>query len=353
MPYLLLLLSLVFVSCGKKENALSHDDFTSPLEQRLFNIVKYNNENIIIRNKILNSFVEEKIPTTDSTNSILSHDELLDSDFNPAILKNYEAREETMSKIVVSFSDHTEIYFLPAYVTLASIPEKLDLKPEEGRVFKWLKNDSVKTYIKGVFYLASVNTEDIVLNDTKFYSEVIDLKKDFLNKSVKLSQGQTITLNVKYSTLLQGQTAQSFEGSTHPCTRDMRESDMCYACTYQRLVPAGNYSATSNVSMAALNFRLNVSGKSYSLAELNTKEISNTNFEIDLKSLDFDGRSVVTITVDSISTTSIGMTANGYNYSDRCIGRNENTTITLQRSIEASIDVKLFGRGEAALKNIL
>ncbi|MBC7427592.1 MAG: hypothetical protein H7336_03205, partial [Bacteriovorax sp.] len=139
MPYLLILISLIFVSCGVKENALSKlPSSTYSLEQRTFITIKHEDGKSIIRSKILNQFVEEEIPSTEAAIQIDKGDELIGNEMDQRDLKIYAANEKSMAKIIVSFTDHEEIFFVPKDVPLKTITARLNLKPEAERVFKWI-----------------------------------------------------------------------------------------------------------------------------------------------------------------------------------------------------------------------
>ncbi len=353
MPYLLILLSLAFVSCGqKKTNELSSAEFKSSLEQKSFQTVTETDSIIYFRGKLLNSFVEEKIPSDNLTYKISNRDELTFAEISDRDLKIYTDKEKSAAKVIVSYADRTEIFFLPENVPLEIIPSKLNLKNEAARKFKWVTTNITKTFSGAVLYLVSLNLEDIIQNDQRFYKETFTLGQNFASQNMKLVTGKSLELSVDYSVLLQGEVGQQFAGRGVRCTRDLIEAGGCGQCSYTRNVPSGSYSKTATLPLNELGFSVKIGDQVFSLNEFNPI-VQNENFKIEINSSTFDLRRETSVQLLSSAPAGISKHAPAYNYAGFCATTSDGAEIALARKVEASVTATLLGRGAEFLKGIL
>jgi hypothetical protein len=351
MPLFVILFVLLFTSCQKK-NDLSESGYKSALEQRAFLSIKNEENQSILRKHILNSIVEEKFPLNFSDNQIKNYDELKGYEMDPKDLREYSSKEVAFSKVIVSYTDHYDIFFLPENVPFEMIISKLNLSAEQGRIFKWLKTNATKTIINQSFYLASVNLDDIVKNDQDFFNKEIELNNNYENSVFKVAQGKSVRFTVDYKTYQQGTSESRFTGRTITCKRDMLEVGMCDQCKYSKAVPSSSYNEIGSKLSESI-FKVKLSGKTFQLNELNFEEKNSNQFVISLDTGEFDIGEDLEIEILSMQISPLGMNTEGYNYANTCIDRAINETITLDRKIESKIQLKVMGRGREFLKNIL
>ena len=353
MPYLLILLTLVLASCGqKKTNELSTPGFKSSLEQKTYQTITNKNSVNYFRGKILNSIVEEKFPSTIDVNKINSRDELTHVQMSDRDLTLYTTKERSSAKVVVSYSDRTEVYFLPENVPLEIIAAKLSLMPEADKTFKWLSSNITKTYNGAVLYLVSLNTNDIVQNDQNFYKESYSLGQNFINKDISLQAGKALELNVSYSVLLQDETAQQFAGRGVRCTRDLLEAGACGPCAYTRNVPAGTFSKTAPLPINQLGFSIKIGNQVLALNTFNPIA-SEESFRIEINSSVYDLRDETEVQLLTTAPAGISKVNSGYNYTGFCSYTSDGVEVGLQRKVEASVSVSVLGRGAEFFKDIL
>lgn len=353
MPYLLILLTLVFASCKNgKVNALSDSEFTSPLAQKSFLTIKNEDEIFYFRGKVLNSFVEEKIPSGKEYHQLKFGDELTFVDLDQRDKNIYKEKETNEAKVIVSYLDRTEVYFLPENISLAQIISKLNLIPDPERYFKWVKTDITKTYKGSVLYLVSLNIEDIIVNDQSFYKDTIDLNNNFAGQKIKLSAGRLLTFDVKYSIFTQVETVQDFEGTGIRCNSQTRESGDCGKCYYQRNVAGGATNQAAQLPLNELGFAVKLGDKTYEINNFKAEQLDGS-FRMELNSSEFDIRKDVEVELVAPAISGITKITAGYNYRGSCESTNHSGAITLGRSVTASVTAKLWGRGKEILKNIL
>lgn len=352
MNYLLIFISLLFFSCGKK-NSIQKIENSNHLDSQAFLTVEYNGGISSLRKKILNAFVEEKNPKSKFKREIEHHEELVGLIMGKNELESYEENERNMAKIIVSYPEYSEIYFLPEYISLDLIVQKLGLKKEAGRRFKWVHTDALTTYSGGVFYLASVSLSDIVYNDQFFYEEILDLKDQFLKKEIKILPGKSVEVIIEHQLFNQEEITDIFQGRASSCSNDMREAGMCTPCSYKRKVPGEKYILVPSLPAKELNLAIKYGDKISSLKELNFQEITTNKINVNLIDPDFEKMNVMNIEFYLAEVPSIVKKTEGFEYADRCINRNEEGKISLQQKIEARVQLKVKGRGFLGLKNIL
>lgn len=353
MPYLLILLSFVFVSCGpKKTHELSSAQFNSSLEQKSFQTITEADSILFLRGKLLNSFVEERFPSGDESNKIKNRDELTFAKISDRDLAIYKDKENSTAKVIVSYSDRTEIFFLPQNVPLEIIASKLNLKNEIDRKFKWVKTNITKTYSGAVLYLVSLNQEDLVQNDQNFNKETITLGQDFTAREMKLVAGKVLELSVDFSVFLEGEVGQQFAGRGVRCNRDLAEAGACGLCSYTRNVPSGSFNSTTTLPLNELGFSVKIGQQIFGLNEFNPL-VSNENFKIEINSSGFDLRKETSVQIISVAPVGITKHTPAYNHTGFCLSTSDDVQITLARKVKASVTATIKGRGVEFLKDVL
>ena len=352
---LILSFMVTFVSCGKKDsNILKGSLGAEAIEQKDFLTIPHEDNNSLIRSKLLNSIVEKDFPAlvNNPDNAVKANDELSNFEISERDLKNYQQKEKNFFKVIVSYVDREEIYFIAERILLSELINRLELSPGgEGRVFKMFSTDNERTYKGGVIYLISLNHEDLMKNDQKYYKERISMTRN----SIVIDSYKTATLSVNYDFYMQKVAAQNFRGTlVVRCNRDLLEAGIpCgQPCEYKRNMPSGDFEKIAQTNLSHLGFGLKYSDRVFSINELAIGKQQAGSFEVEIKSPDMVGEDFYTLELVQMPSSTYQRSAPGFDYSIMCDGqRNINGDVTLQSKVNFSMAVTLLGRG-AELKKI-
>ncbi|MEG1313868.1 MAG: hypothetical protein RSD40_06090, partial [Bacilli bacterium] len=114
MKSIYLILFLLVASCGKNNSVSSSNELkVFPAKYDLLLLNK--DDNYHFRQEVLNAFVESKITReeVDFDGFTTLEKELEDQQINAAQLENYKFKNSKFGKLVVSYKEKTEVYFIP------------------------------------------------------------------------------------------------------------------------------------------------------------------------------------------------------------------------------------------------
>jgi hypothetical protein len=343
---ILITLATVLVSCGKKENNLGSSVAKEAFEQKEFLTISHEENASLIRSKLLNFIVEQDFPPSFNKpeNTILKNDELDNFEISDRDLKNYQEKEKGFSKVIVSYVDREEVYFIPERVSVMNLASELQLSPGIDRVFKLLPSENDKTFKGGVFYLVSLNHADLMKNDQKFFSAQ---SKNILNQSLLVNSFTKVLLSVDYDFYLPKIVTQSFSMPTPRCPAGDREGGQCFiSCKYKRNMPTSDFEKSSETSLENLGFSLKYS---QNFIHTNSDEVVNErdgHFEVKIESNEFLEDNF-TIEVAQRTSATYQRNTDGYEYSSSCknYGGNIYGQATLQSRVDFLVTMTVFGRG--------
>lgn len=353
---IILSLSITFVSCGKKDsNLLQGSVGIEAIEQKDFLTIPHEDNKSLIRSKLLNSIVEKDFPAlvNNPDNGVKTHDELNDFEISERDLKNYQQKEKDFSKIIVSYVDREEIYFVAERILVTELIKKLELSPGgEERVFKMFSTDNERTYKGGVIFLISLNHKDLMKNDQRFYKEKIIMNK----QSIVIDSYKTAILSVSYDFYLQKVSAQNFRDTKIlRCNRDLIEAGIpCGSpCVYKRHMPSGEFEKVGQGNLNDLGFGLKYTDRVMAVNELGITRQKDGSFEIEINSHDMEGENFYRLELVQTPSSSYQKSSPGFDYNLMCEAgqKNVNGNVTLQSKVNFSMAVTLLGRG-AELKKI-
>ncbi|MEA9356943.1 hypothetical protein SHI21_12030 [Bacteriovorax sp. PP10] len=346
----LIILSLaLLVSCGKKSNNISNSADKEAFEQKNFLTIPHEENKSLIRGKILNSLVEQTFPALVNTpeNEIQKNDELNNFEISDRDLKNYQEKEKVYSKVIVSFSDREEIYFVPERVLVADLISDLELSPEVARVLKMLPVNNEKTYKGGVIYIVSVNHEDLMKNDQKFYKTQTSAMKGINGQSLLIDSHKSVFLSVDYDFYLQKVAPQTFGGKMIRCTPDLRESGMCgLQCAYKRNMPSGEFEKVTEKTLGNLGFVVKYANKTASTSDLVIMNQTDSHFDVKIESQEVVGDDYA-LEIVQLASSTYSRSASGYDYTGACSGSERNVygDVALQSKVNFSVTMTILGRG--------
>lgn len=342
MPYLLLFVSLLFTSCSKKEQALSSNAFVSKAEQKSFISIPFSEGESKLRNKIIQKIIETKFAFKNPAEEIAPREEIGQDKLNTRELDLYLSQEKTSTKIVVSYTDKTEIYFVPKGILYTDLISQLGLRAEEGHIFKWFNVTVPKTYEGGVFYLISINHDDLMAFDRKNYSFIYNLEELNDVRSASLNGQMDIEVYIKYEYYRETLAHKEKQMDPSFCSGGLG----CF-CTYKVYAPSGNMNkVVPEVSWLALQFGINDSVKE--MADFKYVNVSDSEivFTISSDEVEREGAFNFRIfknTPERPRHTSYCHDFNGTCNRNRCTG--VDTTLATRTIMQSKIITK--GRGEA------
>jgi hypothetical protein len=351
MHYLLIILSVLTISC-KKENSLGNSASLLKADAKSALILQNEDNSFLARKKIMNQLVEEKIPslTNNLANRINPHDELVGFQMLQKELDTYVEKEKNMAKLVVSYQDHMEIYFLPNGFPLNQVFGTLRLQVDPERSFKWLKHDSSSAYPGGTFYLVSVNLDDIVKNDQNFFQEVTKQDKKLQDYLVKLPAGKALDVTINYNAFKQKEKIETVLWSYQYC--NYQNSVSCGQCSYKISAASDQFEKMAPPSLAELNLVVRVDEHDVGMDELHAKVMNGNvlRFKVDA---DLVNDSQIVLGIDK-QFEDAEKRVNGFDYTPQCESqRVEESFITLRKKFEATSEIVILGRGTEVLKKVL
>ncbi len=345
MPYLLLLVSLMFVSCKKDNQIKKSSTVIQASEQRTYLSHSHGLGESKIRNKLLNQLVEEKFPTGKIENAVKNYDELEGLNLTKDDLNTYMEKERLMTKLVVSSTDRLDIYFLPRGVALNLIPGQLGIKAEAGRVLKWLSTPAA-TVEGSTLYLIHVNHEDLMENDKTFYQETYN-NADFADKKgFILNDGREAQISLKHDFYREQTVAQTFKGRIKSCSRDLMEAGECQECLYKRQIPSGQFALVPNVSLDEVGFRLMINGERFLTSELPSEFTSDGVVRFKIKSSEFLKSNQARVEIEKTAAPVYQSESAPYDYSGHCVRSEGRESFSLQSKAQIYLSVKVLGRGD-------
>lgn len=346
---LIIITLAALVSCGKKENNLGTNVAIEAFEQKNFLTIPHHENKSLVRSKLLNLIVEQNFPAlvNNPENLVKKNDELNKFEISERDLKNYQEKEKAFSKVVVSYSDREEVYFVPAKIPVVNLVKELELSVEADRVLKFLPVDNDKTYNGGTIYIVSVNHADLMKNDQQFYQTQSAGMKSFTNQSLLIDSYKSVVLAVDYDFYFQKLIPQSFGGKVIRCTAASREDGSCGAqCAYKRNMPSGEFEKGTEKSLANLGFAVKIADSVTPLSDLVVMNQKDGHFEVKIESQEMLGDNFALVVLQTASST-YQRSAPGFDYTNMCSSddRNVSGNVTIQSKVNFSVTVNIFGRG--------
>lgn len=280
MKYLLILSTVFFISCGK-ENALTKNAQINPFPAKSDFLFLNTEDNFYFRQELLNAFVEK------SLNSNVNLDQFIEEDLEIKNQKDYEnlrlnfnLKEKGLAKLVVSFSDRTQVYFLPPKSNLETVVSDLKLIPEEGKKWVWLNKSDSFTTEDTALYLMSVSLEDLMKNDILFYREVVSL--DLQSRKMSLKKGTELEGKIKIESKIEDVSLVQIDGKIHYVGRFDPEDYQMFNCQIGILRPNGKLVSERLVKTQEIGLVIKYNGTTVNLnndknAEVNEFSFSMTN----------------------------------------------------------------------------
>lgn len=351
--FMRLLIVLIFVtvlSSCKNSQQLGSTAIPKVFESKSFLTLDFDLDDSILRRKLLNAFVVEQVGDNHFLDDkIKNGDEFefikMKLDLNKRDLELYKVREKTHAKLVVSYSDKTEIFFLPPSVLLSEALATLNLNTKREQKF-YLRGHSKFTSAGQIIYGTYFSQDDLVVNDRHFYQVELLEKSLFMKGPIKIDEGQVASLYIAYKYFLEGVTDRKFSGQARACTRDLMEAGMC-ECTYHKNVSNQKIELKKPDSLEDLGLSFLLDGKLLTLNDLGVlNENQKTNeISIDLDFSSFsDNRKISFLFVQHKQLVKSFLSKAG-NFEGNCYRSEGSTTEFLKAEVEIEGKMIIKGRG--------
>lgn len=349
---LLILLLTTFISCGKKLNEISSHKGSSAFLSENALIIPHNESGSAIRIKLLNKIVEETFPSTEENpNSIIQiHDELQNAELSESEVRDYEVKEKSFTKVVVSFSDREEVHFVKDRIPTQDLIFTLRLNPEVDRKLKLITSPYSQSFIGATFYIVSVKHEDLMKNDQQFYSAESMISN--FQEDIFVGRSSSALIKVNYEFRVQSLAPVVYTAPKVRCSRDSLEDGSCGSgCSYTVNLPVDKYEKTNPSNLRDLGAIIKYGNSKVLVDQFSVSSFKDGYFEMKLDSLE---------TVDeeasfkflNMAPTTYSRTSAHYNFSSGCSSEDRGRVSSYTQKTEVSLNVKMnvFGRGEELRK---
>lgn len=350
MRFLIVLIFVTVFSSCKNSQQLGTTSIPKVFESKSFLTLDFDLDDSILRRKLLNAFVVEQIGDNHiGDNKIKNGDEFeflkMKLDLNKRDLELYKDREKTHAKLIVSYSDKTEIFFLPPLILLSEALATLNLNTKSEQRF-YLHGQSKFTSAGQVLYGTYFSQEDLVVNDRHFYQVELSKKSLFMEGPIKIDEGQIASLYIVYKYFLESVSSRKLSGRARACTRDLMEAGMC-ECTYYKNVSNQILELKNPENLEDLGLSFLIDGKSLTLNDLGilnenqkTNEIS---IDLDFSSIS-DNRKISFLFVQPSPLVKSFLSKAG-NFEGHCYRSEGSTTELLKAEVEIEGKMIIKGRG--------
>jgi hypothetical protein len=354
MPLLILLLTLIISSCGSpKDNAMrGEQSFLSRNENKVFMTIDHSKSSLL-RQKLLNTVVQSafKEPLVKKEHVVESRDEFIIGDKRQEMLIQdeviYKENEQWMTKVVVSYEDRLEIYFVPDGILVSRLITVLNLKPDNSRTFLWVNPRINSTQRGNTLYLLSLSHDDLILNDQDFYQEEYKLGNQFSEKVFSILKNQKIKLKVNYEFFVQAGVTVQFKGANpFKCTRELAEMGDCSGHHYKRVVNGGSFEKTEMLNFDLLGFEVVIDNKSFLPTNLRAVHVAAGSFSAFIDTNELVDQDSYNISFKTSSPAALLRPSHNFDITPGCRPAHTSYTEAFGTQSNFSIEMVIFGRGE-------
>ena len=260
MKIVLMTILIFTISCGKNQgqNELSSRNDLKIFESKSYASFDHPSESSILRRKLLNYILEQKIAKRDSYN--FTSDEL-NEELKTAIenkklnildQEDYNNRLNFQEKIVILSDTNTEIFFVPKGVPFKEAFGYLKLtQPLTNELI--IINEPITTQKNHVTYIVPYTVNDLIEND-KFFTK-LEKRFDIQDESfaLKVDNAQKLQIFSQSQFFIQNFQVARVAGTPKKCLRDLMEAGLCYNCSYEREVLLSDFSPFVRLSTSHLD----------------------------------------------------------------------------------------------------
>lgn len=340
MKSIYLILFLLVASCGKNNSVSSSNELkVFPAKYDLLLLNK--DDNYHFRQEVLNAFVESKITgeEVDFDGFTTLEKELEDQQINSAQLENYKFKNSKFGKLVVSYKEKTEVYFIPENSNINNLIRDLSITADEANKLVWLNKKEFITNTDMNLYLISLDYSEMIENDKKYFRKVEPLMTK--NEQIVLKKGTDTEVVIFYESLIEELSTKKVNGKIEMAGKYDAEYMRDAYCEMSVYYKNGNVIKTNSNIKSELGLKIEVNGVEAKLTEqIKDKNTLRVKFSNDEKNV-----ALPSMKINYAEVAVRTEVFNAFNYSSLC---NKKQSVQLDRRIVSKYKVDLiqYGRGE-------
>ncbi len=268
MRFLILMLSLVSLSVltgCKSDNQILGRPFIIKDELQIstkpYKVITFENGQSVLRSKLMAQLVHlHLIKKAEITSEVVikMNDELaLQHKFQG--LSEYEQEEyfkKSMqaARVVVAFTNHLEVYFVPAGLAQNQLFNLLDLKAEQGHKLIFVNETKDLTNAGKVFYIISTNKKELIDFDNTSFFKVEEYPEFSNSMHLRLNKNQKTKAVLSFNHYVENTVLKDF----HPLGHGL--------CRFKGEVPGAGWTQSENATAEDIGLSISANGMNYSLA---------------------------------------------------------------------------------------
>jgi len=343
----ILFFTLALVSCKGTKNQTSQTQVVSGYEQKAFLVIPHNDDSSILREKLLQLKLNQHLKiNSDIKPEPLDEFKMASEKFETNRMEQIEFEKllNSSAEVIVSYSDRTEIFFVPTGIQKDQALMDLKLKAEEGRVLDWSEGTPAVLSKGASYYILSSSKEDMLANDRKLSVERMQPSTE-TNKTFQFYPSQKITIQYFFDYFRKETTVVDLQSKVRTtCKPDMREAGLCDACQAQienttgRLVPEA-------WSLNNLGLVLLINGKEFSVSDFSpviSEKQDSVTVTLDLARMKLPKDIELKVLGPRIATQSRVATA--FNYSGYCPVTFSSNVLDLTPVAKMTYQMNVYGR---------
>lgn len=354
----LFLLIFVFINLAcKKENSTPSDLNARKFnfDNRRYHSISYSEGKSLLRRKILNRLLEEKIKITKDLTKDQNEESKILADESSQLemnilkeipkLKEYQEFKENSAEVFISYADHLDVYFVPTGISRENGLAQLAIVPTAGASFYWI-NSRDNYLMKGQsYYLISASNQELKENDVYFNSSTVKIGNHFNDTSFNFSNAQVITLKVNIDYFEKETAVNVFQGEKIYCKENALDIEVCSGpCEFSREALTGEFIRKKYDLTKANGLEVLINGSSYSLLDFVPTKDEEGRFlvEIDLKKLVTANKVVVEFRQNEVDQVFNYVSA--FNYSKSCLNKVKDQKINFTPILNINLEMMVKGR---------
>ena len=325
---LLFLIMFAIVACKQNNQTAGNTHYA--LESHPYFSIPVQEEQSILRRQLLNNTLTHLIENKAATSEKFKEVDLFnDYHLTKSELEAYENSKENNAELIVSFSNHNDVYFIPQGISRESLISLLGITPENHGKLYWVESSDSLLIKNKTYYLVSTTLSEMKYNDVYFNSRNIMSKDNFEEKQINLKRHQNIILTFHADQFERLTSTMTRGGTSLKCTKDLQEAGLCGNCSYQIEFSNDQFNLVASDSDDDAEIEVEIDNKKISSDQLIKKELGKGDFSLEIHLKDFTNNENVDLKIKTIPFQKIYKEVGGFSYSDSC----------QSKSVTAQIDV--------------
>lgn len=338
---------LTLFSCkeGNNRTSIGSGQTNGPLEQKAFLVIPHESGDSILRQKLLHLNLASILKQSSNV-KVDQGDEFKFTAGNFDLTKGeslqYETLKTSQAKVIVSFSDHTDIHFVPDGLLRAQAFIDLGLKEAEDLRFSWAPS-TPEVFTKGsTYYLLGSSTKELLVNDQNFSFLKLERTKE-VNRAYTFSRFQKIAIYFHADYFKKQTTYALIPAATRSCKREQIEDGSCDCRAKIERATGSFQKADWDQNSFGLSFLIN--RKEYQASDFQiqfSKEKQVMMVVVDFSQLDLPED--VSIQLAAPKVSAIKKTVSAFAYEGVCRQQTITEALDLTPTVDMSYQIDVYGR---------